>query len=254
MLVSSELWHFLGYRGAFIAYAWPSTPRVLAYMSDLETAKTMSRKLRLLITYLNEHTEVEKIHLIGYSAGSRLVVRCLEQLALLNIEAGDEQIRKELKIGNVIIVGGDISREGFGAALMEGLLRVPERIVIYVSSTDSALRWSRRIFHRKRLGEMWEGDMEPRTEEFLRAHPSLEWIDVTGAAGSSTGNGHDYFRQSPWVSSDILALLVLNLDPGKRGLEPGELPQLWRFPPDYVERVQAAVMDTAIASGATDER
>lgn len=26
VLVSSELWHFLGYNGAFIAYAWPSTP------------------------------------------------------------------------------------------------------------------------------------------------------------------------------------------------------------------------------------
>jgi hypothetical protein len=36
VLVASELWHFMGYRGAFIAYAWPSTPRVLAYMSDLE--------------------------------------------------------------------------------------------------------------------------------------------------------------------------------------------------------------------------
>ena len=244
VLVAAELWHFMGYRGAFIAYAWPSTPRVLAYMSDLETAKTMARKLRLFITYLGEHTEVEKIHLIGYSAGSRLVVRSLEQLALIYKESSDEQIREELKIGNVIIVGGDISREGFGGALMEGLLRVPERMIIYVSSTDRALRWSRRIFHRKRLGEMWEGDMDPRTEEFLRAHPSLEWVDVTGAAGSSTGNGHDYFRQSPWVSSDILAVLALNLGPEKRGLVPGAIPQLWRFPPDYVQRVQAAVMDS----------
>ena len=254
VLVASELWHFMGYRGAFIAYAWPSTPRVLAYMSDLETAKTMARKLRLFITYLGEHTEVEKIHLIGYSAGSRLVVHSLEQLALLHKAASDEQIREQLKIGNVIIVGGDISREGFGGALMDGLLRVPERMIIYVSSTDRALRWSRRIFHRERLGEMWEGDMDPRIEAFLRAHPSLEWVDVSGAAGSSTGNGHDYFRQSPWVSSDILALLALNLDPEKRGLVPGEFPQLWRFPPDYVQRVQAAVMEITAASGGAGGR
>ena len=249
VLVSSELWHFLGYRGAFIAYAWPSTPRVLAYMSDLETAQTMARKLRLFLTYLSENTEVEKIHLIGYSAGSRLVVHALEQLALLNREASDEQIREDLKIGNVIIVGGDISRESFGSALMEGLIRIPERMIIYVSSTDRALRWSRRIFHRERLGEAWEGDMDPRIEEFLRAHPSLEWVDVSGAAGSSTGNGHDYFRQSPWVSSDILALLALNLGPDKRGLVPGTIPQLWRFPPDYVQRVQAAVTDSISTRG-----
>ena len=27
LLVASELWHFLGYEGVFIAFAWPSTPR-----------------------------------------------------------------------------------------------------------------------------------------------------------------------------------------------------------------------------------
>lgn len=30
VLIAAELWHFLGYRGAFVAYAWPSTPRALA--------------------------------------------------------------------------------------------------------------------------------------------------------------------------------------------------------------------------------
>ena len=36
LLVSSELWHFLGYEGAFIAFSWPSTPSTLAYFSDLD--------------------------------------------------------------------------------------------------------------------------------------------------------------------------------------------------------------------------
>ena len=74
---------------------------------------------------------------------------------------------------------------------------------------------------------------------------------MTGAAGSTTGNGHDYFRQSPWVSSDILALLALNLAPDKRGLVPGNIPQLWRFPPDYVQRVQTAVMHSISIRGNT---
>ena len=34
VLVSSELWHFLGYDGVFIAYAWPSTPSKFAYIKD----------------------------------------------------------------------------------------------------------------------------------------------------------------------------------------------------------------------------
>ena len=238
VLVSAELWHFLGYRGAFVSYSWPSTPRALAYMSDLETAKTMARKLRLFIDYLNAQTEVEKIHLIGFSAGSRLVVRALEQMALLHAETSDQDLREQLKIGNVIIIGGDISREGFGAALMDGLLRIPERTVVYVSSTDRALVWSRRIFRRERLGEKWDEPMPARTVEFLGANPSLEWIDVTGAAGSTTGNGHGYFRHSPWVSSDILTMLAFDLDPAQRGLVRDGTKLVWRFPDNYVEKLQ----------------
>ena len=140
-------------------------------------------------------------------------------------------------------VGGDVSREGFGAALTDGLLRIPERTVVYVSSADRALVWSRRIFRRARLGEMWAEELPPRTVDFLRANPSLELIDVTEAASSTTGNGHSYFRQSPWVSSDILALLAFDLDPAQRGLEKDADLLVWRFPPDYIERLQKSLVE-----------
>ena len=82
LLVATELWHFLGYDGVFIAYAWPSTPSVFAYISDLETAEYTTRNLRLFLEYLAEETNAERIHLIGYSAGTRVVISSLVQLAL----------------------------------------------------------------------------------------------------------------------------------------------------------------------------
>ncbi len=85
--------------------------------------------------------------------------------------------------------------------------------------------------------------MPTRTVDFIRENPSLEWIDVTGAAGSSTGNGHDYFRQSPWVSSDILAMLALGLDPAQRGLVKDETKMVWRFPDNYIEQLQLALKE-----------
>ena len=243
VLVAAELWHFLGYRGAFITYSWPSTPSVFAYLSDLEAAIIMARKLRLFLTYLAEETQVEKIHIVGFSAGSRLVVRALSQLALLNADTTDEQIRKEVRIGNVIIVGGDISHEEFGAALADGLLRIPERTTIYVSSADRALVWARRLFRRERLGQMWAEDLPQRTVEFLRANPSLQFIDVTRAAGATTGNGHAYLRKSPWVSSDLIALLGYDLGAAERGLEKrADLP-VWTFPPDFIERLRKVLAE-----------
>ncbi len=243
VLVASELWHFLGYRGAFIAYAWPSTPSVFAYLADLEAAVIMARKFRLFLTYLAEETQVEKIHIVGFSAGSRLVVRALSQLALLNGDATDEEIRQHVRIGNVIIVGGDISHEEFGAALADGMLRIPERTTVYASSADRALVWARRIFRRSRLGQMWGEELPPRTADFLRANPSLEVIDVTEAAGSTTGNGHAYFRKSPWVSSDLLALLAFDIGAAERGLEKEANLLVWTFPPDFIERLRKAVLE-----------
>ena len=238
VLVAAELWHFLGYRGAFITYSWPSTPSVFAYLSDLEAAIIMARKLRLFLTYLAEETQVEKIHIIGFSAGSRLVVRALSQLALLKTDATDEQIRREVRIGNVIIVGGDISHEEFGAALADGLLRISERTTIYVSSADRALVWARRLFRRDRLGQVWTEDLPQRTQDFLRANPSLQFIDVTEAADSTMGNGHAYLRQSPWVSSDLIALLGYDIGAAERGLEKETHLLTWTFPPDYIERLR----------------
>jgi len=65
---------------------------------------------------------------------------------------------------------------------------------------------------------------------------------VTAVEGSDTGNGHGYFRSSPWVSSDLLMTLMHDLDPEDRGLVrlPGQ--PLWTFPDDYIERLRAALM------------
>jgi esterase/lipase superfamily enzyme len=257
VLVASELWHFMGYRGAFIAYSWASTPSLFAYLADLEAAVIMARKLRLFFTYLAEETRAEKIHIVAFSAGSRLVVRALHQMALLSEDKTDEEIRKKLRIGNVIIIGGDISHEEFGVALADGLLRVPERTTIYVSSADRALIFVNRLFRRERIGQLWAEDLPVRAADFLRAHPSLQFIDVTEAAGSTDGNGHNYFRQSPWVSSDLLALLAYDLGAAKRGLEKNENLPVWKFPPDFIERLQKVLIemnpDWAGAQGKADD-
>jgi esterase/lipase superfamily enzyme len=242
VLVAAELWHFIGYRGAFIAYTWASTPSLFAYLSDLEAAVILARKLRLFFTYLAQETQVEKIHIVGFSAGSRLIVRALDQMALLNAGKTEEDIRRNVKIGNVIIIGGDISREEFGVALADGMLRIPERTTIYVSSADRPLVWAERLFRRERLGQMWEDGMAPQTKALLRTNPSLQFVDVTQAAGSTTGNGHSYFRKSPWVSSDLIMLLAYDIGAADRGLEKDENLPVWKFPPDFIKRLREVLV------------
>jgi hypothetical protein len=98
---------------------------------------------------------------------------------------------------------------------------------------------------------MWTDGMSARIAEFVREKTSLEIVDVT-AAGSTNGNGHAYFRDSPWVSSDMLRYLGYNIDPAQRGLVKAAdgLP-VWTFPPDYIERSRKVLveMNPSLAGG-----
>jgi esterase/lipase superfamily enzyme len=239
ILVTTELWHFLGYEGVAIAFAWPSTPSRWAYISDLETAALSAHNLRVLVRFLAENTRAERIHIIGYSAGTRVVIDALDQLSLMNAEVDSEALRRELPIGRVILIGSDYDRHLFAAALMNGMLRIPRSLTIYLSETDQALGMSRWLFGRNRLGQMWkERPLAPHVEAYLEKNPSLALIDVTRAEAASAGNGHAYFRGSPWVSSDILVSLLYDVPPERRGLVRMPDAPIWAFPGDYVQRLQ----------------
>jgi len=243
LLVATELWHFLGYDGVFIAYAWPSTPKKLAYFSDLETAALSAHNFRILLEYLADETDAERIHIIGYSAGTRVVIKGLMQMALNGECKSKGNFHDISRIGHVILIGSDFDRTLFGAYAADGLLNVAKDFSVYLSDTDKALSISRWFFKWERLGQMWKDHkIPPLAAEYLRKTDNLFMIDVTDAEDSATGNGHAYFRQSPWVSSDILTTLMYDLGPAERGLQFTEEWPIWTFPPDYITNLTVKLM------------
>lgn len=241
VLVATELWHFLGYDGVFVAYSWPSTPSKWAYLKDTETAAGFARNLRLFIEYLAEETYAEQIHIVGYSAGTRLVARAFEQLALMHHDSTPEKIRDDLRIGNLILIGSDLDRQIFGSYVADGLLEVPSHLTVYLSEKDKALGLSRTLTRRERLGQMWADMPEALAEYFHDSEADFSIVNVTAAEGGTGGNGHGYFRQSPWASSDVLMTLMYDLPPGQRGLVRDEQTAIWTFPPDYIQRLRTAL-------------
>lgn len=243
ILIATELWHFLGYDGVFIAYAWPSTPKTLAYVSDLETASLSSHNFRIFLEYLSEETDATRIHIIAYSAGTRVVINALAQLALMNSDQDRASIYRNRRIGHVILTASDFDRQLFGAYLVEGLLKVPQTLTIYMSESDKALGFSSWLLGRDRLGQMWKDrKLSPTVVAYLQKHEEIILIDVTHAASSTFGNGHAYFRQSPWVSSDILMTLLYNLRPEDRGLVHSQDLPIWNFPSDYIQQLRNALV------------
>jgi len=235
VLVATELWHYLAYDGVFIAFAWPSTPERLAYTADLETAEFSACNLRKLLEFLAEDTQAEQIHVLGYSAGTRVVLNTLSQLSFIHKNHSKAEIRKRCRIGRIILVGSDYDRQLFGALLAEGMLKIPETLAIYMSRNDKALDFSRWLFRRDRLGQIDRLSLNPVAVQYVNDTPQLTLIDVSDAEGSTQGNGHAYFRKSPWASSDILMSLMYDLEPER---------PIWTFPNDYIERLKTSLMVT----------
>jgi len=241
LLVATELWHFMGYDGVFIPYSWPATPRLLAYFSDLETAALSAHYLKAFIQFLRTRTAAERIHILGYSAGTRLVLNALSMLAL-----SGEVDTQGARLGQVILVGSDVDAGLFGAALTNGVLDTSDRLTVYLSGIDGALRFANRVFGRERLGQLLGRDLPDHVVQALDAANDLALIDVTDAEDADARNGHSYFRESPWVSSDILATLTTGLGPANRGLvrDRPDVP-IWSYPPDFVARLQRALRAAA---------
>jgi len=241
ILVAIELWHYIAYDGVFIAFAWPSTPKTTAYMADLESAVLSAYNLRKLLEYIAENTDAERVHILGYSAGTRVVLNALSQLMFMHKNEGRSKLSQQLRIGRVILVGSDFDRQLFGALLDEGILDTMETMSIYVSRHDKALGLSRWIFNRDRLGQVDQASLDPIVVQYLHRTPQLDLIDVSDVEGATKGNGHAYFRNSPWASSDILMALMYDLEPGERGLVNTPERPIWTFPDDYIKRLKAAL-------------
>jgi len=98
------------------------------------------------------------------------------------------------------------------------------------------------VFGRHRTGQLQDiGVPGPSARAFFENTTGLRIIDVSHAEGSATGNGHAYFRASPWVSSDILMTLLYDLPPEERGLAWSEDLPIWTFPDDYAQRSRDAL-------------
>lgn len=230
-LVSKELQHFLGYQGAFISYNWTATPSRFAYFRDQESALATRRNLRSLVEFLSDNTNARRIHLIGYSAGSRLVFDTAYQIAL--------GAAPNARLGKLILIGSDLDRGYFAQAIEDGLLDAVTDLTLYQSRQDSALALSRLVYGRTRLGQTSDADgTGPRVREKLRNLENLSIVDVSDAEGSDTGNGHWYFRSSPWASSDLFLSLLTERTPAERGLIRISGQVIWRFPRDYLARIE----------------
>lgn len=252
LLMTVQLWHYLGCKGSFISYGWPATTQGTAYLKDLDTASMSARELRIFLDFLAEQEEINQIHILGYSAGTRLVTQALYQKALQMTNVPEKEALAKTKLGTVILASSDMDRGLFGSYLRDGQLNILKKMYLYSSSKDMILGASQAIHFAPRMGQtIKESEINQKDRDAIKSNDKLRLIDVSHADQIISNGGHFYFLESPWVSNDVLLTLLTGAEPQDRGLVPHNSLPFWTFPTDYIKRCKE-ILDQVIAPEKTN--
>jgi esterase/lipase superfamily enzyme len=244
----AQLWHYLGHIGVPMIYSWPAGhPGLLkGYNHDRESSEFTVYHFRQLLKSVAMVPELKKIHIIGHSRGTDVVMLTLRDLRLQVAGARVADFRR-FKIGHVVLAAPDldwdVTQQKFGAERLH--LLVPEFFTLYINPRDFALAISNSLFSGKdRLGNLGDSKITGKHSATMNNFPNFSAIRLKSKRSRKS---HDYFVSNPAVLSDLILLLKENRRPGKAEGRPlkklangiwqigDEYPQLSKPTPQSVE-------------------
>ena len=228
-------WHLAGRQSVAIAYSWPAgAPGLIAgYARDRESGEFTVPHLKQVIRAVSKHPEVERINLFAHSRGTDVVMTAVREL-LIEMRGAGVDVRKRLKIANIVLLAPDLDLEVVEQRFGEGTGSQIGRITVYTSSNDSAIAAAQSLFNsRARAGNVEREALTDRQLKLLRRSTNVDFVVYSGSVGG--GFGHSYFRTPAVVADTILIGRDLR-EPGAengRPLEPlGN--HFWEIDDDYL--------------------
>jgi esterase/lipase superfamily enzyme len=200
---TAQIAHDLRFQGAAILYSWPSRGNWRLYAADEATVDWAQHNFKNFLTRLAAKSQASVIHVIAHSMGNRIAMRALNAIAFSPMT--NKTIFKQ-----IVLTAPDVDADEF-VILARGINSSAERVTMYASSRDKALRLSRK-FH---------GDA-PRAGETGRRIVITEGVDTIDASGVDTSfMAHSYFSTRQTVLSDLFYLITQGHPPDSRdGLTP----------------------------------
>lgn len=144
---------------------------------------------------------------------------------------------------HIYLAAADIDTRRFVDELAQ-YVDIVERVSNAANLNDAALRFAAFVHRASRIGRLDPTELSEEQSTFLieasRNH-GFDLIKVDpNAIPKLPQRSHTFWYEDPWVSSDLLGLLLLNAEPRQRGLD-GQTAsggaRYWTFPPDFHDRV-----------------
>lgn len=188
----------LRFPGVPVLFSWPSEGSILKYTADEQDVRLAVPHLKQVLDSLVERAGARRIHVVAHSMGSRAVAEVL----------GD--IRREHDspvFGEVVFAAPDIDAREWERILAPAMVGVADRITLYASSRDRALRLSKTLHDYPRAGDSGEG---------LTVAEGIQTIDASVIDTSLLG--HSYFADAVRMVQDLVHVLAERMPPERRSL------------------------------------
>ena len=245
---AAQLRHFTGRRMVVLAFLWPSGGSILRYFTDVANAAASVEPFVRLVELLAEHTQAANIDVLAYSAGAQITSPGLVKLGTPRPGETREQLRRRLRLGEVYFAAPDIDTRRFVDDL-GGYLDLVNRVTIAANLNDSALRFASLVHRASRAGRPDPTELDAEQTAFMIEASNQLGFDLIKVNPEDIPKlprtSHAFWYEDPWVSGDLLGLMLLKAAPPQRGLDAQSGPRAsryWTFPPDFDERVKQLFM------------
>jgi esterase/lipase superfamily enzyme len=197
----------LQFDGAPVMYSWPSQASIGGYPVDEANIRWTVPHLQRFLNLIVERSGASKVHLIAHSMGNRAVTEVLLRYAT----AAALKPGTSPQLNQVILVAPDVDADVFRDEIAPRIHSISERISLYASANDKALKVSKGVHGHPRAGDLSSG---------ILITGGVETIDASNVDTSlfnAIALGHSYFAEQPTIIDD-LRLLLKGRSPEKRGL------------------------------------
>ena len=146
---TAQIAYDLRFDGVPAFYSWPSHAKTLSYIPDESNIEWTQPNMEAFLEKILTDTEAENIYIIAHSMGTRALSK-----SVASIVENKPTLRK--KIQEIILTAPDIDADVFKRDIAPKIVNAGNRLTLYASSEDIALKASKKIHQNSRAGESGE--------------------------------------------------------------------------------------------------
>jgi esterase/lipase superfamily enzyme len=196
---TAQLSYDLDFKGVPMAYSWPSQGNTEKYFKDESSVQYTVPHLVAFLQEVIDNKNRANIHILAHSMGTRALSNALKEISF--IYKGKHVFK------NIILAAPDLDKDVFEVSIFPYIRKTTDKITLYASSDDSALKFSNGIHGGNRIGQ--GGDN-------IFVFDGLDTIDATGIDTSFLSLGHSYFAEKEILVNDLKAVIYKSLPPSQR--------------------------------------